>query len=214
VLESARREHARRVVLASSCAVYGEQGGPLGEDRPTRPASPYAASKLAMEDLARLYAGTFGLESVCLRFFNVYGPRQDARSPYAAVVPLFIEALLAGRPPTIYGDGSQSRDFVFVDDVVQALLLASRSTTADGSTFNIGGGEPATILELAETLRALIPGALPPAFAAPREGDVRASAADSGRAAKALGYRPAWDLHRGLAATVEWTRGREQPDAG
>jgi nucleoside-diphosphate-sugar epimerase len=176
--------------------VYGNQDGPVSEAAGVQPLSPYALSKLAMEDLARLYTRTFHLETVCLRFFNVYGPRQDPGSPYAAVIPLFLEALLAGRAPTIYGDGRQSRDFVFVDDVVKSMLLSDQAQNASGETFNIGFGESATILALAETLRRLLPGSPEPVFAPARVGDIRASAADIGRATQVLGYRPACDLTR------------------
>jgi UDP-glucose 4-epimerase len=204
VLEAARREQVRRVVLASSCAVYGNQSGPLSEAATSRPVSPYAASKLAMEDLARLYHSAFGVETVCLRLFNVYGPRQSAASAYAAVIPLFIQQTVAGRAVTIHGDGHQSRDFVYVDDVVQSVRLASTAAAA-GGILNIGQGKSITILQLVETLRQLLPGTTP-AFGPPRPGDVQESAADIGRAAESLGYRPAWDLHKGLSATVEWTR--------
>jgi len=212
VLEAARREQVRRVVLASSCAVYGDHAGPAAEDAASRPMSPYASSKLAMEDLARLYASALGLQTVCLRFFNVYGPRQDVHSPYAAVIPLFIEGLLDGRPPTIHGDGGQSRDFVFVEDVVQAMLQASQAVVG-GRVFNIGHGQSRTVLELAEVLATLVPGSPAPVFGPARAGDIRLSAADIGRATKALGYRPAWDLQRGLQATVEWMRAWRRPAA-
>jgi UDP-glucose 4-epimerase len=210
VLEAARRERVRRVVLASSCAVYGDHEGPVAEDAASRPMSPYAQSKLAMEDLARLYTSALGLQTVCLRFFNVYGPRQDVHSPYAAVIPLFIEGLLDGRPPTIHGDGGQSRDFVFVEDAVQAMLQATQAAVG-GQLFNIGQGQSRTVLELAEVLAALIPGSPAPVFGPARAGDIRTSAADIGRATKALGYRPAWDLHQGLQATVEWIRAWRRP---
>jgi len=210
VLEAARREQVRRVVLASSSAVYGDHDGPVAEDAASRPMSPYASSKLAMEELARLYTSAMGLQTVCLRFFNVYGPRQDVHSPYAAVIPLFIEGLLDGRPPTIHGDGGQSRDFVFVEDVVQAMLQASQAAVA-GQVFNIGQGQSWTVLELAETLAALVQESLPPVFGPARAGDIRTSAADIGRATEALGYRPVWDLHQGLQATVEWTRAWRRP---
>jgi nucleoside-diphosphate-sugar epimerase len=211
VLEAARREQVQRVVLASSCAVYGDYDGPVAEGAASRPMSPYASSKLAMEELARLYHQAFGLETVVLRFFNVYGPRQDVHSPYAAVIPLFIEALLAGQPPMIYGDGRQSRDFVFVADVVQALLLASEKPSVGSQIFNVGRGQSATVLELAEVLRGLLPGSPAPVFGPLRSGDIRSSAADIGRATQSLGYRPAYDLHHGLQPTVEWMRARRGP---
>ena len=211
VLEAARRENVRRVVLSSSCAVYGDHDGAVSEDSVTRPMSPYASSKLAMEEAARLYGVAFGLETVCLRPFNVYGPRQDEGSPYAAVIPLFIRAMVDGRPAVIYGDGKQTRDFVYVADVVQAIRLALSSPSAAGGVFNIAHGRSVSIVELGRTLTRLIPGASEPRFAEARPGDIRTSAADIRRAGKALGYRPAWDLHKGLAATVEWMRAASRP---
>jgi UDP-glucose 4-epimerase len=208
VLEAARREAVRRVVLASSCAIYGDRETAAAEGDPPDPRSPYALSKQAMEDLARFYAGTFGLSTVSLRYFNVYGPRQDPRSPYAAAIPLFIRAMLEDQAPTIFGDGRQSRDFVFVEDVVQANLLAADMSAASGEVFNIGCGESTSILDLVLQLRRLFPGAPEPMFAAERPGDIRLSAADLGRATGTLGYRPAWPLHQGLQATVEWMRAR------
>ncbi len=206
VLEAARREGVRRVVLASSCAVYGDRSAAASEDAAGDARSPYAASKLAMEGLARLYSELFDLEVVCLRYFNVYGPRQDPRSPYAAVIPLFVQAMLDNRPATIYGDGTQSRDFVFVEDIVHANLLAAEAQGASGGVFNIGRGEAVTVLELLHELRHFFPKAPEPVFAAPRPGDILLSAGDVRRAAQALGYRPAWPLHRGLEATVQWVR--------
>jgi UDP-glucose 4-epimerase len=213
VLEAARREKVRRVVLASSCAVYGEREGRVGEDEPPRPLSPYAASKLAMEEAASLYHTAFGLVSFGLRLFNVYGPRQDARSPYAAVIPLFIQAMLDGQAPTIHGDGRQSRDFVYVEDVARAALLAADAAPESGGTFNVGSGKSTMLLDLLHELRRLIPGGPDPAFGPPRPGDIRSSGADIGRAAKSLGYRPAWDLHTGLGATIEWLRAAAGPAA-
>jgi UDP-glucose 4-epimerase len=205
VLEAARQENVRRVVLASSCAVYGDHIGAVAENAEVRPLSPYASSKWGMEDAARLYRNAFGLETACLRLFNVYGPRQDVASPYAAVIPIFAREMLAGRAVTIHGDGHQSRDFVYVEDVARAFRLAADAPQISG-VFNIGAGQSVTILQLVEALRRLIPGAGEPTFAAPRPGDIRTSAADIGLARNSFGYRPAWDLHKGLAATVEWTR--------
>jgi len=211
VLEAARREGVRRVVLASSCAVYGDLERAVAEDVVGEPQSPYAASKLAMEHLARLYTRAFGLSTVCLRYFNVYGPRQDPASPYAAAIPLFIRAMLDHQPPTIYGDGKQSRDFVYAEDVVSANLSAAEAPSASGAIFNIGRGESVTILELVNQLRRFFPQAPEPMFAPARPGDIRLSAGDLVRAAESLGYRPAWPLHRGLQATVEWMRARSAP---
>ncbi|HSR46349.1 MAG TPA: SDR family oxidoreductase [Anaerolineales bacterium] len=211
VLEAARREGVRRVVLSSSCAVYGDSAETVSETSPTRPLSPYAASKLAMEDLARLYCNAFALETVCLRYFNVYGPRQDPRSPYAAVIPLFIRSMLAGEPVTVFGDGQQSRDFVYVGDVVQANLLASEASGAAGEILNIGTGTSVSVKDLVAALRGLIRQAPEPMFGPERPGDIRFSSGEIRKAAETLGYRPARDLQQGLRETVEWGRAHAGP---
>jgi nucleoside-diphosphate-sugar epimerase len=206
VLQAARDAGARRMVLSSSCAVYGDTTGPVGEDAPPQPLSPYAASKLAMEDAGRLFAAAFGMGVVSLRYFNVYGPRQSPDSPYAAAIPIFIRQLLAGVAPTIYGDGGQTRDFVYVEDVVRANLLASSAEAVSGDILNIGGGRSISILELIGQLRSLIPGAPEAVFGPARAGDIRLSAAKIGRAARAIGFHPATDLARGLQASIAWHR--------
>ncbi len=207
VLEAARRAGACRVVLSSSCAVYGNAGHPVEETSETAPISPYAASKLAMEQAAKMTAVAFGLETVCLRYFNVYGPRQAPDSPYAAAIPTFIRIMQAGRPPVIYGDGLQTRDFVFVGDVARANLLAAEARLEPGAVFNIGSGRSITINEVVDTLRTLFPGLPDPSYLPPRPGDIRLSAGSIDRAGQALGYRPEIALPEGLAATVEWARG-------
>jgi len=194
------------VVLASSAAVYGEAEGPVGEADPLNPISPYAASKVAMEEAGQLFARTYGLPTVSLRYFNVYGPRQRADSPYAAVIPIFIEQMLAGEAVTIHGDGQQSRDFVFVDDVVRANLLAADLPAAQSGIFNIAGGSSVSVEQLAHMLRGLIPGVPEPVRGPSRPGDIRFSAADLRRSSQALGYRPATGLERGLQQTVDWVR--------
>ncbi len=204
VLWAAHQAGASRVVLASSAAVYGDIDNRVDESVKTRPLSPYASSKLAMEQAAQLFATTSSLPTVSLRCFNVYGPRQSPDSPYAAVIPIFIHEMLEGRPPTIHGDGAQTRDFVFVEDVVQALLLAAATGEAVGDAFNIGGGTSISILDLAHTLQQLIPDSLDPIYAPPRLGDIRFSEADITRAESALGFRPTIDLKEGLQITVEW----------
>lgn len=206
VLQAARDAAVGRVVLSSSCAVYGDTTGPVGEEAPPHPLSPYAASKLAMEDAGRLFASAFGQEVISLRYFNVYGPRQSPDSPYAAAIPIFIRQMLAGAAPTIHGDGRQTRDFVYVDDVVQANLEASAAESVSGAILNVGGGRSISVLELVEKLRALIPGAPEAVFGPARAGDVRFSAARVDRAAQTIGFHPATDLARGLQATVEWSR--------
>ncbi len=204
VLETARAEGVKRVVLASSAAVYGDAAGKAGEARPARPCSPYGASKLAMEQAARLYAEAYHLPTTCLRFFNVYGPRQRADSPYAAVIPQFIEGLLRGQPPAIYGDGHQTRDFVYVKDVARACLLAAEKAAGRGEALNIASGRSVSILDLYRTLQRLIPAASPPSFGPPRPGDIRHSRGDPRLARQALGYRPEVDLETGLRSTVQW----------
>ncbi len=206
VLEAARAQRVGKVVLASSAAVYGLREGRVDEAAPTAPVSPYGASKLAMEQAAAVYAGLFGVPCVCLRYFNAYGPRQSLNSSYAAVIPSFIRSLLGGLAPAIEGDGGQTRDFVFVGDVVRANLLAGRSDVTDGQAINVASGQSASILALAGLLTELAPVASELSFGPPRAGDIRHSSADVRRAAEALGYRPQTALKEGLRITVEWFR--------
>jgi len=214
VLEAARRVGARRVVLSSSCAVYGAADHPSGETDDLQPGSPYAASKIAMEHLGRLYSGVYGLSTVSLRYFNVYGPRQSPTSPYAAVIPAFARALLDRRAPIIHGDGQQSRDFVYVADVVQANLLAAEAGEPVPAVVNVGTGHAVTIRRLAVLLAEVLPGAPAATFAPPRAGDLHASCSDPRLAWEALGFRPAYDLQRGLTHTVEWMRGEKVAPSG
>jgi nucleoside-diphosphate-sugar epimerase len=204
VLWAAHQAGVSRVVLASSAAVYGDLDKKVNESVKTRPLSPYASSKLAMEQVAQLLATTSNLPTVSLRCFNVYGPSQSPDSPYAAVIPIFIHGMLEGQSPTIFGDGEQTRDFVFVEDVVQAFILATETDEAIGGVFNIGGGASISILDLVHTLQQLIPGSLDPIYHPPRPGDIRFSEADITRAESALGFRPTIDLKKGLQITVEW----------
>jgi UDP-glucose 4-epimerase len=206
VLMQASQAGVRRVVLASSAAIYGESESPVAENHPSRPQSPYAASKLAMEQAAHLFSHSFNLETVCLRFFNAYGPRQSPDSPYAAAIPKFIQAMLAGEPATIHGDGRQTRDFVYVRDLVEAMLLAVDGDSIDGRVINIAGGKSVPINELVEILQRFFPETPDPVFAPPRQGDLRFSEADISLAERALGYRPRIDLQEGLRITVEWFR--------
>ncbi len=206
VLMQASQAGMKRVVLASSAAIYGESESPVAENHPLNPQSPYAASKLAMEQAARLFSQSFNLETVCLRFFNAYGPRQSPDSPYAAAIPKFIQAMLAGGPVTIHGDGWQTRDFVYVRDIVNAMLLAADGDSIDGRVFNIAGGKSISINELVETLQRFFPETPDPVFAPSRQGDLLFSEADISLAERALGYRPRIDLQEGLGITVEWFR--------
>lgn len=204
LLWAACQAGVKRVVLASSAAVYGEIESVVTEETPLQPLSPYAVSKLAMEQVARLFTTSYELPTVSLRYFNVYGPRQLPDSPYAAVIPLFIRGLLNGKSPMIHGDGKQTRDFVFVEDVVQANLLAADREEVIGEVFNIGGGKSVSILEMAQHLQQLIEDGPPPVFGPPRAGDIRFSEADLSLAEKSLGYRPIIDLKEGLKITVQW----------
>jgi nucleoside-diphosphate-sugar epimerase len=203
---AARGAGVERVVYASSSSVYGDSTAlPKREGEEGRPLSPYALSKRMTEELAQVFARCFGLELLGLRYFNVFGPRQDPAGPYAAVVPRFFAAYARGESPTVYGDGEQSRDFTFVGDAVTATLLAAGAPPAAcGRAYNVGAGATSTVNVLATLVRDLAGGGPAPRLLPPRPGDVRASLADLGAARQALGYRPAWDLARGLAATASW----------
>ncbi len=210
VLWAAAQAGVKRVILASSAAVYGKTDGVVDEEMEKQPLSPYADAKLAMEGAARTFSTAYGLPTVALRFFNAYGPRQSPDSPYAAVIPLFIQAMARGEAAKIEGDGKQSRDFVFVGDIVQALMLASEREQAVGGVFNVGGGRSITILELAQTLQRILPGAPPPIHVEPRAGDVRYSEANINKIQAALEYHPSTDLNEGLGITVQWIRSQER----
>ena len=211
VLAAARDAGAKRVVLASSAAVYGNSNVPVEEEAPKNPESPYAASKRAMEEAALMYHRVYDLPVVCLRYFNVYGPRQRPDSSYAAVIPAFIQAMDGGEETSIYGDGEQHRDFVYVEDVVRANLLAAESDAAVGKILNISGGGAVTINELARILQEIIPNAQAPTYDSPRDGDIYFSEAVIERAWAALGYRPEVALVEGLRSTVEWFRQERLP---
>ncbi|WP_254510848.1 SDR family oxidoreductase [Anatilimnocola floriformis] len=203
VLNSARLAGVRRVVYAASSSAYGNQPTPLKTERDLpSPLSPYAAAKLAAEHYCHSFYHSYGLETVCLRYFNVFGPRQDPSGPYAAVVPIFARKLLAGEAPTIYGDGLQTRDFTYIDNVVQANLLGSTVATAAGQTFNVGSGQATSLLDMLSQLQKVLGTNLPPTFAPERTGDVRDSLADISHARAFLNYNPAIDLPEGLRRTV------------
>jgi UDP-glucose 4-epimerase len=208
VLLAARDLGVRRVVCASSSSVYGGGSGiaPKREDDPAVPISPYATAKLAGELYARTFHGVFGLDTVILRYFNVFGPRQDPNSQYAAVIPRFIHAVLAGEQPVIYGDGEQSRDFTYVENVVRANLLAMEAPRVAGRVYNIACGEQVTLNRLVLELRELVGLAFDPIYAAARSGDVRHSLADLSLARRELGYAPTVLLRDGLERTIEYAR--------
>jgi len=204
VLLAARDHGVRRVVVASSSSVYGASPElPKREDQPTLPISPYASAKLASENYARSFHSVYDLETVVLRYFNVFGPRQDPASDYAAVIPRFIAGLAAGESPVIYGDGEQSRDFTYVENVVRANLLALARENAAGRVYNVAGGERVTVNDLFAELRRIMDRKLPAAYAAPRPGEIRHSLADISRARQELGYEPTVGLREGLHRTVE-----------
>ncbi len=208
VLAAARDSGVRRVVLASSCAVYGDSPVvPKEETMTPNPISPYACTKYIMEIYAKMYSDLYGLETVCLRYFNVYGPRQDPNSEYAAVVPKFISTMLHGEGPVIYGDGTQSRDFIFVDDVVEANIAASSVEGISGQTINVGTGLEHSINELVRLLNDILGMELVPLHRPRRDGDILRSAAATERARQMLDFAPKISLGEGLNKTVSWFRG-------
>jgi UDP-glucose 4-epimerase len=206
VLLAARDEGVRRVVYSSSSSVYGNSGElPRTEAMPTDPISPYGVAKLAAERYCVSFSRVYqGFESVVLRYFNVFGERQSPFSQYAAVVPLFVTAIAAGNPITIYGDGEQSRDFTYVGNVVDATLRAGHAAGASGEIFNVAAGAPGSVNGLADAIGRILDKPVDKRFAEPRPGDVRDSWADVERADRILGYRPAVDLEEGLRRTVAY----------
>lgn len=206
VLEAAREAGVRRVMFAASSSVYGDNPVPWVETMPLLPRSPYAATKAAGEALMGAWSGSYGLDTVCLRYFNIFGPRQNANSAYAAVLAAFAKAILSGEPPTIYGDGGQSRDFTFVANAVQANLLAARrEPPMRGQVINVGTGGRVSVNELAaEVAEILARPDLAPIHKPERVGDLRHSFADLSRAKSVLGYEPVVDFQVGLRQTLAW----------
>jgi UDP-glucose 4-epimerase len=205
VLLAARDEGVRRVVFASSSSVYGSTGSPpRAESGPADPVAPYGVAKLAAErycvSFSRVYGG---FETVCLRYFNVFGPRQDPTSEYAAVVPRFIAAIAAGWPVPIYGDGKQVRDFTYVGNVVEANLLAAEAEGVSGGVFNVATGRPVTVDELADLVGSILDQPVEKQYLPTRPGEIRESWADITEARNRLGYEPAIDLETGLRLTAE-----------
>jgi len=207
LLDAARRAGVRRLVYAGSSSAYGDQ--PTSSKRESDlplPISPYGAAKLGGEYYCQAFTATYGFETVVLRYFNVFGPRQDPDSPYSAVIPLFITAMLHGRQPVVYGDGLQSRDFTYVDNVVQANLLASRAEGVGGRVLNVANGRNTNLLTLLDVLNRLLGTQIEPRFDPPRPGDVRESMADITQARRLLGYEPQVDFEEGLRRSIDYYR--------
>jgi nucleoside-diphosphate-sugar epimerase len=206
LLVAARDAGVKRLVYASSSAVYGDSPIlPRSEDMTPLPtSSPYAVSKLAGEFYCQLFSHLYGLETVSLRFFNIFGPRQDSASDYAGVIPKFVTALLSDTPPTIYGDGEQSRDFTYVVDCVAAVLKACQTPNLSGEILNIGTGQQTTVNQLCALLQEILDRKIPPRFGPSQPGDIKYDYADIKKARRLLSYQPMWDIHKGLRETATW----------
>ena len=207
VLVAARDAAVRRVVYAASSSAYGNTPTlPKNETMPTAPLSPYALQKLVAEQYCQMFTGLYGLETVSIRYFNVFGPRQDPSSPYSGVISVFIRALVDGRRPTIYGDGGQTRDFTYVANVVDGVLRACQAPAASGEVINVATGGRISLNQLFEALNQLTGAGVEPIYADTRAGDVRDSQADIAKARRLLGYEPIVGFEQGLEKTVEWFR--------
>jgi len=205
VLLAARDAQVKRVIFAGSSSVYGDtEVLPKVETMRENPLSPYALTKLTGEKYCRIFYRAYGLETVCLRYFNVFGPRQDPSSPYSGVISRFLECLLDGRQPTVFGDGEQSRDFTYIDNVVEANLLASRVPAAAGDVFNIGVGGRVTLNQVLQGMGAILGRPAVATYSGSRAGDVKHSQADISAARNVLGYSPAVTWEEGLRRTVAW----------
>lgn len=209
-LLAAKAAGTRRVVYAASSSCYGSADDPAGlsEGTPLRPLSPYAAAKLAGEHYLEAFASSFGVETVRLRFFNIFGPRQRADSPYSGVIAIFVGLLTQGRSPVVHGDGLQARDFVYVADAVQAVLKAGEVPGVSGRVFNVGTGRSVTVLDLVNALNRVLGTNVTPTHGPARVGDVRFSLAKIDRIRAGLGYEPTISFEDGLRKTVDWYRSR------
>jgi UDP-N-acetylglucosamine/UDP-N-acetyl-alpha-D-glucosaminouronate 4-epimerase len=207
VLVAARDAGVRRVVYAGSSSAYGNSETlPKVETMPTAPLSPYALQKLVAEQYCQMFTSLYGFETVTIRYFNVFGPRQDPSSPYSGVISLFISALCEDRRPTIYGDGEQTRDFTYVANVVDGVLRACHAPGASGEIINVATGGRISLKQLFETVKRKVGSQLEPVYSEPRAGDVRDSQADIGKAERLLGYTPSVSFDDGLGRTVAWYR--------
>ncbi len=207
VLDCSRLADVRRVIYAGSSSAYGDQpfSSKREQDLPA-PLSPYAAAKLAGESYCRAFTTTYGLETVVIRYFNVFGPRQDPNGEYSAVIPKFVAIMLAGNRPTIFGDGHQSRDFTFIDNVIQGNLAAADATGAAGQVFNVACGRQYSLLELIDAINRILGTQIEPIFEEARLGDVRESLADISTARKVLSYEPQVDFDEGLQRSIAYYR--------
>jgi len=207
LLDKARHAGVKRLMYAASSSLYGDQ--PFSSKRETdipAPISPYGVAKLAAEYYCNAFTATYGFETVAIRYFNVFGPRQDPDSPYSAVIPLFITALLAGRQPTIYGDGTQSRDFTYIDNVVHGNLLAAEAEGAAGRSFNVAGGGNISLLQMLAALNKELGTDVQPIHDPPRAGDIHTSLADITLARDVLGYEPLVSFEEGVRRSIEYYR--------
>ena len=207
VLVAARDAKIKRVVYAGSSSAYGNtETLPKREDMPTHPLSPYALQKLVGEQYMQLFTALYGLETVTIRYFNVFGPRQDPSSPYSGVISVFAKALLENKTPTIYGDGEQTRDFTYIGNVVDGVLRAVTAPKASGQVINVATDSRISLNRLFTTMRDLVGSAVNVSYAPTRSGDVRDSQADITRAREILGYKPIVSFEEGLRQTLEWYR--------
>ncbi len=210
LLLASRDKGVKRFVFASSSSVYGDDPNlPKKEGTLGNPLSPYALSKLVGEKYFQVFSQLYGLSTVCLRYFNIFGPRQDPLSPYAAAIPNFISRMLKGERPTIFGDGEQSRDFTYVSNVVEANILASKARDVSGEVFNIACGERTTVNSLALKINEILKDEISPSYDKPRPGDIRHSYADISKARKMLKYEPLVPFGEGLKETIRWHRERK-----
>ncbi len=209
LLWAARAAKVKRLVFASSSSVYGDEPGlPKREGVEGKPLSPYAVSKFTGEKYLQVFAGTYGLETVSLRYFNVFGPRQDPASQYAAAIPLFVTKILKGEAPTVYGDGEQSRDFTYIANVVEGNLLACTAAGASGGVFNLACADRITINALIGHINRILGTSVSPVYIDPRPGDIKHSFADIAAAERGLGYRPVVGFEEGLKRTIDWYKER------
>jgi UDP-glucose 4-epimerase len=207
LLLAARDAGIKRFVYAASSSAYGDAPtSPKVETMPASPLSPYAVAKLTGEYYCSVFCRIFGLETISLRYFNVFGPQQDPTSQYAAAIPAFVTSILKGQPPTVYGDGEQSRDFTYIDNVIDANLLAARAKRTNGEVINIACGRAVTVNEIIDMINKLLGKNIKPRYAAPRPGDVKHSLADITAAKKLIGFTPSIQFEDGLRKAINWYR--------